>query len=165
MLAVTPIVASEGTEEDPISSDVEAIREAHTKLIQAYATLDVDALTALLEPSRRLLIYHPRGDLRFDSLPSVRWGIERMLSRLGPSTWLDESQSTVTVIGDVAWHTYQMAMEWEQLADPIRTRATEIWVRHAAGWRLAHAHWSERQILPDDADDREDEEIGAPAEG
>jgi hypothetical protein len=148
----------------PESPDVVAVREAHTKLLQAYASVNVDDLTALLEPSKRLLIFHPRGDLSFDSLPSVRWGIERMMSKVGPSTWLNESHSKINVVGDVAWHTYYMTMEWDGLAEPIRTRGTEIWVRHAAGWRLVHAHWSERHVTPDDEDGEPTDEDGKPTD-
>jgi len=133
-------------EEAPAASADEeraAVMTAHRDLLTAYATADIDALAGLMNPSEDLLIYHPRGNLQFKSLPSVRHGLERMLNRVGPLTWSDERNNHVVVSGDVAWHTYELGMAWSGDVDPIDVRGTEIWLQRAGGWRLVHAHWSE----------------------
>lgn len=128
----------------------QAVYDAHLELIAAYAQVDIDALAGLMDPSDDLLIYHPRGNLKFSTLPSVRHGLERMLEHVGPSTWSNETDSHVVVSGDVAWHTYMLSMEWSGVIEPIRVRATEVWVHRASGWRLVHAHWSDSAEMSND---------------
>jgi len=125
------------------SGDEAAVLEAHSHLMRAYAAVDAPAMSALLDPSADLFIFHPRGNLEFGNFPDASRGLEYMFSRLGPSTWSNETSQRVTVRDDVAWYTYYLDMEWGGSTEPMSARGTEIWVKRASGWRLIHGHWSE----------------------
>ena len=130
------------------SGDVAAVLEAHDHLMRAYAAVDAPGVSALLDPSADLFIFHPRGNLEFGNFPDASRGLEHMFGRVGPSTWSNESSQRVTVRDDVAWYTYYLEMEWGGSTEPMSARGTEIWVRRASGWRLIHGHWSEDPGIP-----------------
>lgn len=147
LVSASPVAVSAQEGPSPETEAEAAVLDAHRALIEAYATTDVDELAALLAPSEDLLIFHPRGNLEFQGLPDVRRGLEQMLKDVGPSTFTDEWPKHLVVHGDVAWYTYEITMQWDGADKGITARGTEIWVEHAGGWRLAHAHWSELRAI------------------
>jgi ketosteroid isomerase-like protein len=120
---------------------------AHEALVAAFEAGDVDAFVGLLEPSPRLLIYHPRLVHRYTGIDQIRASMPKMFARLHGASWTD-AHTEVHVNGDVAWLTSHVLLEAPGLAEPFVGRGTEIWVRSRDGWHLAHAHWSPNPEAP-----------------
>ena len=119
-----------------------AVIEAHREFLRALRTGDVELLASLVDASTDLLIFHPKLESRIDEISKVRSGYQRMFRRLGAAEWT-EVHTRVSVRSDVAWITYHFAVDSPKAAEPVLGRATEVWTRGGAGWKLIHAHWSE----------------------
>lgn len=125
---------------DPAQARQEVI-EAHRSLVEAYQKADVEAFALLLDKTDDLLIYHPRRQDRWHGILEAQQSLERMFEEVGKSVWLDVHLD-VSVEGDVAWLTSHVVIESPSVELPFTGRGTEVWVRRAAGWKLAHGHWS-----------------------
>jgi ketosteroid isomerase-like protein len=125
---------------DP-QQDAGEVIAAHRKLIEAYQQGDAETFVGMLEPSPRLLVFHPLLENRFDGIEEARSAAAAMFAKLGSSQWTDAHPSAM-VEGDVAWLTSEVLVEPSGRKQPFVGRGTEIWVRGDAGWRLVHAHWS-----------------------
>jgi ketosteroid isomerase-like protein len=126
---------------DDDGSDMQAVIDAHRRLVRAYESRSVDDFVGLLDPGSELLIFHPRLESRFNGIDEVRQNLGRMFERQGRATWT-EAHPTVSVFGDVAWLTTHVAIEAPGMDAPFIGRGTEVWVRASGAWRLTHAHWS-----------------------
>lgn len=115
---------------------------AHQKLIQALEAGDAAALTALLDPSPELLIFHPFKQSRFGGVEEIDQGLSRMFEDVGSLSWTEMHQ-TIRIDGNIAWLTAQLIVRSAELPQPFLGRSTEIWVHGPEGWRLSHAHWSQ----------------------
>lgn len=138
------------TTKSDTSSDQAAVVTAHTRLLASLSAADVDAFTALLDPSPDLLIFHPMLEDRFDTVEMVKKNLPIMFAKLGKATWT-EVHPLVVFRDGVAWVTYYMLVEAANLSRPFAGRGTEIWNRTDNGWRLVHAHWSETPTYPEGA--------------
>jgi len=121
---------------------------AHKSLIDAMEAGDVAALTALLDPSPDLLIFHPFLENRFNGIGEVDQGLSRMFEELGTLSWT-EAHGKIDLEGNVGWVTSHILIKSASLPSPFVGRGTEIWVYGPGGWRLNHAHWSENAELVD----------------
>lgn len=119
---------------------------AHKSLIQAMEAGDVAALTALLDPSPDLLIFHPFMENRFNGIGEVDQGLSKMFEELGTLNWT-EAHGKIDLHGNVGWITSHVLIRSAALPNPFVGRGTEIWVHGPGGWRLNHAHWSENAEL------------------
>ena len=119
---------------------------AHKALIAAMEAGDVAALTALLDPSPDLLIFHPFLENRFNGIGEVDNGLSRMFEELGPVNWT-EAHGKISMEGNVAWVTSHVLIKCPSMPNPFVGRGTEIWAHGPGGWRLRHAHWSENAEL------------------
>lgn len=119
---------------------------AHKALIAAMETGDVAGLTALLDPSSDLMIFHPFLENRFNGIGEVDQGLSRMFGELGSVSWT-EAHGKIDMEGNVGWLTSHVLIKSPALPSPFVGRGTEIWVRGPGGWRLKHAHWSENAEL------------------
>ena len=115
---------------------------AHKALIEAMETGDVAGLTALLDPTSELMIFHPFLENRFNGIGEVDQGLSRMFGELGSVSWT-EAHGKIDMEGNVGWLTSHVLIKSPALPDPFVGRGTEIWVHGPGGWRLKHAHWSE----------------------
>ena len=146
-LKVADEAAAGGPEAAPAAADVEReVIAAHKAMIAAMEAGDVAAMTALMDPSPGLLIFHPFGEDRFSGIREIDEGLSRMFQAVGSVTWT-EVHPTIALSGDTAWLTAQVIVKSPSLPEPFVGRGTEIWVHGPEGWRLAHAHWS-RQARP-----------------
>jgi ketosteroid isomerase-like protein len=131
---------------EPAASDVaedeRGVIAAHKALINAMEAGDVAAVTALMDPSSGLVIFHPFVENRFDGIGEVDAGLGTMFGHLGPLSWT-EAHAAFDIEGDVAWMTSHVLIKNAEMEGPFVGRGTEIWVRRPGGWRLTHAHWSE----------------------
>lgn len=124
---------------------------AHKAMIAALEAGDVPAMTALMDPSPEMMIFHPFVEDRFSGIGEIDEGLGRMLGSIGSVSWT-EVHPTISLEGDVAWLTAQILVKSSALPSPFVGRGTEIWVRGPEGWRLKHAHWSQHARLADSAD-------------
>lgn len=115
---------------------------AHQALIAAMEAGDVAAVTALMDPTANLLVFHPFVENRFDGIGEVDEGLDVMFGHLGPVSWT-EAHSSLDMEGNVAWMTSHVLIKTPEMPGPFVGRGTEIWVLRPGGWRLTHAHWSE----------------------
>ena len=141
----TPGDAATGGEE-PDGPDEMGLIAAHKALIGAMETGDVAALTALLDPSEELLIFHPFLENRFNGIGEVDSGLSRMFEEVGPVSWT-EAHGRISMEGNVAWVTSHVLIKCPAMPNPFVGRGTEIWAHGPGGWRLKHAHWSENAEL------------------
>ena len=118
-----------------------ALLDAHEGWVTAFEDADVDAVARFLEPSGRFLLFHPEQDGRYHDLDEVREGLTRMFNGLGDPAWT-EVHLEARAEGGAGWLTYHLVLESSTGGEPFVGRATEVWVFHPDGWRLAHAHWS-----------------------
>lgn len=130
----------------PEGPDEMGLIAAHKGLIEAMETGDVAALTALLDPSPDLMIFHPFIQNRFNGIGEVDQGLSRMFGELGTVSWT-EAHGKIGMEGNVAWITSHVLIKSSALPQPFVGRGTEVWVHGPGGWRLKHAHWSENAEL------------------
>jgi ketosteroid isomerase-like protein len=128
------------------AADEMGVIAAHKQLIDAMEAGDVAAMTALMDPSTNLLIFHPFIENRFEGIGEVDAGLGKMFGELGPVSWT-EAHASIGIEGDVAWLTAHVLIKSPALPSPFVGRGTEIWVHRPGGWRLTHAHWSENAEL------------------
>jgi len=121
----------------------QALIDAHTRLIDAYEAGDSEAFLALLDTSRDLLLFHPMTEERFESVDEIREAMPRMFAKLGPLVWTD-AHPVVIQRGEIAWITSNFLLDSPRGDFHFVGRSTEIWIRHAEGWRLIHGHWSQQ---------------------
>jgi len=121
----------------------QALIDAHTKLIEAYESGNVDQYVSMLDPSSDLLIFHPMSEDRFESVEEIREKMPRMFARIGKVTWTD-AHPVVIQRGDIAWITSNFLLDSPELDYHFIGRGTEIWVRDGDRWRLIHGHWSKQ---------------------
>jgi len=119
---------------------------AHKAFIAAMESGDVAGLTALLDPSPSLIIFHPFLENRFNGIGEVDQGLSRMFVELGSVSWT-EAHGKIDMEGNVGWLTAHVLIKSPALPTPFVGRGTEIWVHGPGGWRLKHAHWSENAEL------------------
>lgn len=117
------------------------VLEAHRTLVEAYQKGDAEAFALLLDKTDTLLIYHPRTQDRWHGILDAQQNLSAMFEDVGKSEWLDVHLD-VSVEGDVGWLTSHVVIESPYVDQPFTGRGTEVWVRRAAGWKLAHGHWS-----------------------
>jgi len=132
--------------EEPDSADEMGLIAAHKALIGAMEAGDVAALTALLDSSPDLLIFHPFLENRFNGIAEVDKGLSRMFGELGGVNWT-EAHGKVIMEGNVGWFTSHVLIKSPAMPNTFVGRGTEIWVLGPGGWRLKHAHWSENAEL------------------
>lgn len=131
-----------GAAAEPDSAMDEAgLIAAHKEFVRAYEKGDADAVAALLDPTRRLHIFHPFVENRFDGIDDAKEGLARMMTRLGEASWT-EVHPRVMVDCDLGWITYEVLIKASKLDEPFVGRGTEIWYHYQDGWRLTHGHWS-----------------------
>jgi ketosteroid isomerase-like protein len=135
--------ASTAEPEDP---DDMGLISAHKALISAMEAGDVVALTALLDPSHDLLVFHPFIENRFNGIGEVDQGLSQMFGELGTVSWT-EAHGKIGMEGNVGWVTSHVLIKSPALPNPFVGRGTEIWVHGPGGWRLKHGHWSENAEL------------------
>jgi ketosteroid isomerase-like protein len=140
-----PVQGAEGTSV-PGGPDEMSLIEAHKALIGAMETGDVAALTALVDPSHELLIFHPFVHNRFEGIEEVDAGLSRMFEHLGSVSWT-EAHAGIALEGNVGWVTSHVVIKSAALPGAFVGRGTEIWIHGPGGWRLNHAHWSENAEL------------------
>lgn len=136
----TPEQAPAPAARDP-EADLDDVIAAHKMLIGAYERGDTETFVGLLEPTSRLVIFHPFLQNRFDGIDAAREGAPAMFQRLEGARWTDVHPA-LAIEGDVAWLTGQVLVEAPGRDRPFVGRGTEIWVRRDTGWRLVHGHWS-----------------------
>ena len=127
--------------ETKVASDEAGLIAAHKEFIRAYENGDAERIAALLDPTRRLHIFHPFLENRFDGIEAAREGLARMTARLGESSWTEVHPSVMTE-GNIGWVTAQVLIKSPNLPEPFVGRGTEIWIKYDDGWRLIHGHWS-----------------------
>lgn len=133
--------ASTNKTEPQAASDEAGLIAAHKELIQAYEKADPEQIAALLDPTRRLHIFHPFLENRFDGIEHAKEGLGRMMARLGETSWTEVHPSVMTE-GNLGWITSQVLIKSANLDEPFVGRGTEIWIKYDDGWRLIHGHWS-----------------------
>lgn len=126
----------------------QALIDAHTKLIEAYESGNVEQFVAMLDPSKDLLIFHPLSEDRFESVEEIREKMPHMFARIGNVTWTD-AHPVVIQRGDIAWITSNFLLDSPDLDYHFIGRGTEIWVSDGTSWSLIHAHWSKQPDATD----------------
>jgi len=121
--------------------DRAALLDAHLAFMRAMERGDVDGVSALLDDSGDLLIFHPMSADRFDGIEQVREGLRTMFGREGDRSW-NEYHPLLKLDGNVGWITSHSVLEAPGKRAGIALRGTEIWRRRGGSWRLVHAHWS-----------------------
>jgi ketosteroid isomerase-like protein len=127
-------------------SDEMGLISAHKALIKAMEASDVAAVTALVDPSADLIVFHPFLENRFDGIGEVDEGLGRMFEQLGGLTWT-ESHAAIGLEGNAGWVTSHVMIKSGAFERSFVGRGTEIWVNGPGGWRLKHAHWSQNASL------------------
>ena len=109
--------AAAGNEPLP-ASDEAGLIAAHKELIRAYENGDSEQFAALLDPTRRLHIFHPFVENRFDGIEDAREGLGRMMARLGEATWTEVHPSVMTE-GNIGLVTAQVLIKSPNLPEPF----------------------------------------------
>ena len=129
------------TDEPVAIADESALIAAHKELIQAFENGEAETIGRLLDPTRKLLIFHPFLENRFDGIEDATAGLSRMTARMTNVDWT-EVHPAVLLDGDVGWITSQVLIKADSMEQPFVGRGTEIWLHYEDGWRLVHGHWS-----------------------
>jgi len=135
-------------------ADERGVIAAHKALIAAMESGDAAAVTALMDPSSSLLIFHPLVEDRFDGIGEVDEGLGTMFGRFGSVSWT-EAHATLDMEGNVAWMTSHVLIKTPETPAPFVGRGTEVWVFRPGGWRLTHAHWSENAEVAGSPNDQD----------
>jgi ketosteroid isomerase-like protein len=119
-------------------ADVEAVRAANRAFYDAHEARDLDAMAAVWDHGPQAVCIHPGWPI-LRGWPLVEESWRRIFSGPGRNQFI-LTNDVVASAGDVAWVTLD-----ENLMDQFATgtvAATNMFVRTAAGWKLALHHGS-----------------------
>jgi ketosteroid isomerase-like protein len=135
--------------------DRQAVLEVHGDYLRASSTLDSQLLALTWDPDPSNVHFALSGHT-YQGLPNLAEIYDYLRPRYEIDVPYDAFDQDVEIAGDVAWVTSNRfgAIRWTgdppaPLPDgPSLSRATEIMVRDADGWRLVHSHFSPISLAP-----------------